>query len=1154
VESAKIKTQPIMVQSGTKGLRFIPLPSEGQNKASTPYPCLSRYIGAPGHIQDHIKNVYMELDKLTKQAVKGCRRNDDRLEFEASRLSYHVLPNEGFHSMLTFDRQPQIFRVAAKTDIASRIPWEMLEEFDSICPGCKGIIQLHTVPTSGRELSYSQVNRNFWTVYKRRCPECNEIIRFNWLVLRYHITHVVSGGIDLPRATGRKFLIINDPNQNLCIESNQCQNHISYLYKEIKKRGYTCRLISGPRATVKEVKKELTDREIVGIYFFGHGFYDKAECEAYLELCDGRLYASEIRQLHPTASFVYLNACHVGQGSNSVIDGRYDNIAEVFAGPEKVVIAPITRVVNTQAALFAKKFFTKAIEGQNLGNALAYARDFSHRRYAHDHLPDICWLVYRYFGDPNEILPVLQQDGKSETTLEGDITSITKTGKGSNLSKQLMNLHALNPVVFFIKTVNNLPKKLISSKHRKWMIEGKSLPGYYHTGPYVGSRLEYYHRDDGAHKPILDLIVDKKESILVLTGESGVGKTSVLNGLVIPALNDTECVFSIIPNTQQDPLQELRRQLLTPGLIWESPDNTLEELNAIDLVFKAREFLSSEDKRLLIIFDQFENLITMTEQARDRIDSMRVFLEKVAQDDHPETLTVVLCVRSDSVSRLEELGVPLIEKHRNWENILPITRKLARQFLKDSGFKLGEKVIEVLLKEATTRDGLICPRMLSILGLLLGRYVEQEKLFRHDAGNLLRGYVRECTQNEDVQRILHEMLSCKGMPKTKPVGLLSDKTGLDVNAVEDRLMFLAEKGIAQCLNPSFTTSERLWEVQSYVSPTIEKEILDKRPTYRSWIKGAAVVVMALLLTVYLGIKVHHSYIYKEAANLLRGKYGLAVRPDIDDPALVISVADPGALQATGGEDFTGIGPHFARLNRISKIDLSNWDGLLHLKGMTHAKGLKELRLAGTGLESLSHMPSLPNLQKLDLKRCYKLSSLANMPNLPGLQELCLEDCDSLRDLFGMPSKGLMNLQRLDMRRCDFLSNLSGMPMLPNLQECDLENCVALSSLSGMPLQPNLLRLNLRGCTGLSSLSGMPTLSNLEDLCLADCTNLLNLSTLPVLDKLRVLDLTGCGQLTNVEKLKDFPSLESIYIDEDCPGIAMLKQEKPKLEVRHNYDE
>jgi hypothetical protein len=337
-------------------------------------------------LRRQLGNVRRQVEDLIHRAEVGQGRAGNLLDEEAWALSKDVLPAGGLGAVVTNPFQPQIDTDAE----SSEIPWEMLEERHFICArGHRSSAECRFCPEDG-------------TPTERRIEK---------LALAYHLTHLVHGA-GRAGGEGKEFLFIEDPGGDLCNPRSdpqgRCQSHLETLRQTIANLGFDINLLAGNNATVAKVLNALANPEVVGVYYFGHGYFPREGEEGCLVLADELLSAGAIEKLAPTARFVFLNACWgAATRGDWDLESRPKNVAAAFAQgrSDKVVIAPLWPVINVQAAEAASEFFAQAARAVALGEALRSARLASARQYANGE-PHLAWMAYRYFGDPNRTLPV----------------------------------------------------------------------------------------------------------------------------------------------------------------------------------------------------------------------------------------------------------------------------------------------------------------------------------------------------------------------------------------------------------------------------------------------------------------------------------------------------------------------------------------------------------------------------------------------------------------------------------------------------------------------------------------------------------------------------------------------------------------------------
>lgn len=363
--------------------------------ADGPAPDLYRqHIKGWSTIRSALDQIRNQVQDMVRRALVGQTRSTCDIGPASRELAAHVLPVKGIAGLLSPGLHPQFDIVPDK---AAEIPWEVLEEPWPICPVCQQT-----------PVGYDPARADY-----RFCPIHREELRpaGGKLALKLHLTHLARGAGRPARGDqgGRYFLFVEDPCGDLCHperdRSHICRDHLPALRDMVERAGFKLHILAGQAATCGRLRQAIGDPDVAGIYYFGHGYFPKDGDGGFLVAADGDLPAADIAAAGPAARFVFLNACEgAALGANWELEKRCGNVAEAFArGGGKVVIAPLWPVVNAQAAQSAMEFFKHAAEGPALAESLMHVRRESLARYQNDQ-PDLSWMAYRYFGDPNRRL------------------------------------------------------------------------------------------------------------------------------------------------------------------------------------------------------------------------------------------------------------------------------------------------------------------------------------------------------------------------------------------------------------------------------------------------------------------------------------------------------------------------------------------------------------------------------------------------------------------------------------------------------------------------------------------------------------------------------------------------------------------------------
>lgn len=462
------------------------------------------------------------------------------------------------------------------------------------------------------------------------------------------------------------------------------------------------------------------------------------------------------------------------------------------------------------------------------------------------------------------------------------------------------------------------------------------VPGYFRLTPYEETDEGRYQRADDAHHKILNWISGASIPILYLTGESGTGKTSLLNAWVLPRLRRSTPAFKTVTvRGFDDPAVALVQRIKRSGIIWSqrAPD----EDDPRRLLQKASSHLGST--RLLVVFDQFEEfLILHGDEERADLEQL---LESICRESIPG-VTILIVLRSDYLPELSQVGLPPLDQDSNWRQIGLFTLRASRSFLKESGLKLSDTLIYEVAKEAEAIEGiqgLIRPITLNMFGVILERFSGQLPQ-GVEPGALLRGYLEESIDHQDtrseVRRILREMVTDTGTKRPCSEKELAAATSLEGSLIRGCLLPLANKGIVRQID----VKNGIWEISHDFVARLLNQMMGKwkMPTIQKllpWIGPGALLSWILLVLVLLpSLAISSS---TRAIQDLR-IFGLAVR--------------------AVGDGYKASAEDYALDNQIlnrAAVSL----GLV--------RNLQEIYLTQTQVSDLSPLSGLTNLKTLDLR-------------------------------------------------------------------------------------------------------------------------------------------------------------------------------------------
>jgi hypothetical protein len=689
-------------------------------------------------------------------------------------------------------------------------------------------------------------------------------------------------------------------------------------------------------------------------------------------------------------------------------------------------------------------------------------------------------------------------------------------------------------------------------RRRLLEVKGSARRGYFQLAPREAGDI--YERTDGAHEEVLTWILGCKEMVLYLTGLSGSGKSSILGAHVIPALQQKSAKI-IRLRGYQDPAATLRNELLTPGEIWKKPPAEVRELDLPEILRRACDYLGAAP--LYVIVDQFEEFVILQdEQSQARF---RGFVHGLL-DDPPEGLTLLFSFRSDYISVVEKLGLPLLLQRTNWKDVPPFTEAQAREYVQKSGLQVDEDFLRQVLREAAEIEqtrGFIRPVTINLCGLVLARFVGgPPRGFR--PGGLVRGFLHESLRMEGVLEagpaVVGELISSHLTKKPKRIVEIAASTGLSRELVRGCLRRLGapDRAIVRPLD----SREEVWEIShDFLVPLLDSVVARWRVSMwrkaRPWLPWVAAVVTILTAIglnnwqqpdplpqlVYLGWRTaepqagkngepgkprEQEFIGESAREETHLAASVPYLNRIREPiqVLIRLCSDSAALSG-----WTGGGRSSISLDTGGNCGVDRAPGNRMLATLRHLKNLTTLNLSSpNNFSDLEPLRNLKALTKLNLS-AWKVSDLEPLKNLTALTQLDLEtpnvsDLEPLRNLKALTE---LNLSAWKVSDLEPLKNLTALTQLDlaETKVSDLEPLKNLTALTDLDLQ----------YTNVSNLDPLRNLKKLTQLNL-DCTEIRDLEPLKDLNGLKALNLSGDLKIKSVSPLATLSSLRFVALDSE----------------------
>ena len=276
----------------------------------------------------------------------------------------------------------------------------------------------------------------------------------------------------------------------------------------------------------------------------------------------------------------------------------------------------------------------------------------------------------------------------------------------------------------------------------------------------------------GRDRDVNELVIRLLRSdckVIVLYGESRVGKSSLLDAGLMPSLQGKRVaertILPVAMRNYANWVKELGKKLK------QALNNLKVQLDNVEFtepekILEQLQYCESRQLQTVLIFDQFEEFFftyTTTQEQHQ-------FFELIGQCLENLHLKVVFALREDylhyllRVPGMERIGSNLLSREVLYElgNFSPTEAvEVVRQLTERSVFKLEEPLIEQLIKDLTI-DGKVRPIELQVIGAQL----QEENI------TTLEKYQAAGTKEKLVQRYLNSVVKACGSENEKVANLV----------------------------------------------------------------------------------------------------------------------------------------------------------------------------------------------------------------------------------------------------------------------------------------------------------------------------------------------------------------------------------------------
>jgi len=238
------------------------------------------------------------------------------------------------------------------------------------------------------------------------------------------------------------------------------------------------------------------------------------------------------------------------------------------------------------------------------------------------------------------------------STVEDDLTNVDKSNdfrfKARYWDKRILE-NKLNQHQWILEKYGLGEPKKVAHEKRKWY----EFNPYKLLDSYNENDKEYFFGRDEDVTELLELVY--RHNIVVLFGESGTGKTSVLNAGLIPKLRDNNFLIAYV-RCLDDPVTRLRKEVIGRLSALETKfkinlDGLSAAKNVAEFIRELQTLLEQRDTKMVVVIDQFEEAFTRAGE-RDRLQLAEGITELTSILMSKGRLVFLFSIREDYLGNL----------------------------------------------------------------------------------------------------------------------------------------------------------------------------------------------------------------------------------------------------------------------------------------------------------------------------------------------------------------------------------------------------------------------------------------------------------------------------------------------------------------------